>query len=98
VPSAEPITSRALFDLIFEELGQEPKVRVANGLLLSALALFNKDMKNLKREKVYQFVTPWLVDHSKYERAFGATVTPHREAVRQTVAWFKEHPPVRHSD
>jgi nucleoside-diphosphate-sugar epimerase len=92
VPSAEPITSRALFDLIFEELGQEPKIRVANGLLLSALALFNKDMKNLKREKVYQFVTPWLVDHSKYERAFGAIVTPHREAVRQTVAWFKDHP------
>jgi hypothetical protein len=56
------------------------------------LALFNKDMKNLKREKVYQFVTPWLVDHSKYERAFGATVTPHPEAVQQTVAWFKEHP------
>ena len=65
----------------------------ANGLLLSFLALFNGDMRKLKREKVYQFVTPWLVDHSKYERAFGVDVTPHSDAVRDTVAWFKEHPP-----
>ncbi|MFW2384065.1 MAG: NAD-dependent epimerase/dehydratase family protein [Acidimicrobiales bacterium] len=93
VPSAEPITSRQLFDMIFTELGQEPKIRSANGMLLNMLALFNADMKRLKREKVYQFTTPWLVDSSKYEQAFGRDVTPHAEAVRQTVAWFKEHPP-----
>lgn len=93
IPSAEPITTRALFGLIFEELDQEPKIRVANGLLLSMLALFNADMKRLKKEKVYQFTTPWLVDTSKYERAFGADVTPHREAVKATVAWYREHPP-----
>ncbi len=92
VPSAEPITSRALFDLIFDELGQEPKIRVAKGLLLSALALVSGEMRGLKREKVYQFVTPWLVDHSKYEQASGVDVTPHEEAVRQTVEWFKRHP------
>lgn len=92
IPSAEPIATRALFDLIFQELGQVSKIRVANGLLLSGLALFNPAMKSLKNEKVYQFVTPWLVDHSKYEAAFGADVTSHPEAVRQTVAWFKEHP------
>jgi len=93
VPSAEPIATRELLGMIFEELGVEPKVRVANGVLLSVLSLFSRDMRRLKSEKVYQFVTPWLVDHSKYERAFGVDVTPHREAVRRTVAWFKEHPP-----
>jgi len=94
IPSAEPITTRELLSLIFEELGEKPKIRVANGVLLSVLALFNRDMRKLKNEKVYQFVTPWLVDHSKYERAFGVDVTPHSEAARQTVAWFREHPPV----
>jgi len=93
LPSAEPITTRELLGMIFDELGQEPRIRVANGLLLSFLALFNGDMRKLKQEKVYQFVTPWLVDHSKYERAFGVEVTPHADAVRETVAWYQEHPP-----
>lgn len=93
LPSAEPVTTRALFDMIFEEMGQEPRIRVANGMVLTMLALFNRDMRRLKKEKVYQFTTPWLVDSSKYERAFGKDVTPHREAVRETVAWFKAHRP-----
>ncbi len=93
VPSAKPIVPREPLGMIFEEMGEKPRIRVANGLVLSALALFNADMRKLKREKVYQYVNPWLVDHSKYERAFGADVTPHREAVRETVAWFTEHPP-----
>ena len=91
LPSAAPIATRDLLGMIFAELGTEPRIRVANGLLLSTLALFNSDMRRLKREKVYQFTTPWLVDHSKYERAFGAEVTPHSDAVKATVAWFKEH-------
>jgi nucleoside-diphosphate-sugar epimerase len=93
IPSADPITSRELLDMIFDEMGVEPKVRVANGALLSGLALFNSDMRRLKREKVYQFTTPWIVDHSKYEQAFGIDVTPHPQAVRQTVAWYEAHPP-----
>ncbi len=87
LPSAPAITSRELFGMIFDELGQEPKIRVANGMVLSMLALFNGQMRNLKREKVYQFTTPWLVDHSKFEQAFGAEVTSHADAVRETVAW-----------
>jgi len=71
----------------------EPKVRTANGMLLSGLALFNSDMKTLKRGKVYQFITRWIIDHSKYEQAFGINVRPHPEAVRRTVAWYREHRP-----
>lgn len=93
LPNTAPITSRDLLGMIFAELGTEPRIRVANGLVLNMLALFNSDMRRLKREKVYQFTTPWLVDHSKYEKAFGADVTPHAEAVKATVAWFREHPP-----
>lgn len=93
VPNADPITSRALFDMIFEDLGQEPKIRVANGMLLNMLSLFSGDMRRLKKEKVYQFTTPWLVDSSKYERTFNAEVTPIRDAVRETVAWYKDHQP-----
>jgi hypothetical protein len=79
--------------MIFEEMEVKPNVRVANGMLLSGLALFNKHMRTLRREKVYQFTTPWIIDHSKYEKPFGVNVTPHPDAVKETVAWHREHPP-----
>lgn len=92
VPSANLTTSRALFDMILEELGQELEIRVANGMLLPSLALSNSDMRRLKKETVYQFTTSFLVDSSKYDRTFGKEVTPRQDAVRETVAWFKDHP------
>ena len=92
LPSAEPITTRQLLDLIFAELGTKGKIRAANGLPLTVMAWFSQTMRNLKREKVYQFTTPWLVDHSDYERTFGLDVTPHPEAVKQTVAWLADPP------
>ena len=92
VPSAEPITTRALLEMICDELGVATKVRAAKGLPLAVMALFSPTMRGLKREKVYQFTNPWLVDHGKYAQTFGTDITPHAEAVKQTVAWFKAHP------
>lgn len=92
-PSPEPITPRQLLQMIFDELGVQPKIRVADGMLLTMLAIFSSQMRRIKKEKHYQFVDPWLVDSSKFEQAFGSTVTPHTEAVKQTVAWFQENKP-----
>lgn len=89
-PCPEAITPRQLLQMIFDELGVKPKLRVANGMLLTMLALFSSQMKRLKKEKHYQFVDPWLVDSSKFEQAFGSDTTPHADAVKQTVAWFQE--------
>ena len=43
-------------------------------------------------ELLYQWEKPYVFSHAKFERAFGADVTPHREAVRRTVDWFRRHP------
>jgi hypothetical protein len=43
-------------------------------------------------EMAYEFEQPFVVDHSKFERAFGNTATPARDAVRQTLDWFRQHP------
>lgn len=91
IPSAPPVTSRELLNMIFEQLEVEPRTRVANGLLLSGLAVFNSQMRQLKREKAYQFQSPWLVDHAKFEKAFGSQTTPHHDAVKMTVDWFQQH-------
>jgi hypothetical protein len=42
------------------------------------------------RETYYQFARPFVVDHRKYANAFGAEVTPHVEALRRTMAWYRE--------
>jgi hypothetical protein len=41
------------------------------------------------KERLYQTEQPWVVDHGKFERAFGAAPTPHPEAIRQTLAWYR---------
>ena len=38
---------------------------------------------------MYEFNEPFIVDHSKFEKVFGDISTPHREAVRKTLQWFK---------
>jgi hypothetical protein len=34
---------------------------------------------------------PYIVDDSQFRAAFGAQTTPLPEAVRATVAWFRQH-------
>jgi nucleoside-diphosphate-sugar epimerase len=53
VPSAETPTTRRFVELVFEQAGQPPRLRVAPRL------------------------------------AFGAAPTPHPEAIRQTLAWYR---------
>ncbi|HEX8819682.1 MAG TPA: hypothetical protein VF794_07170 [Archangium sp.] len=41
----------------------------------------------------HQWEGPYHFNHDKFERAFGKQpVTPHRDAVRETVKWFRENP------
>ena len=40
-------------------------------------------------ELLYQWEKPYQFNHDNFERAFGANVMPHREAVPQTVNWFR---------
>ena len=92
IPSAETITTRALLKLVFEEVGTNPGIRVARRPIISLLATFNPMMRELK-ETLYQLELPFVVDHSKYEQAFGAHPTPHSEAIRNAVEWFRSNPP-----
>jgi len=38
---------------------------------------------------LYEWEKPYVVDDSKFERAFGGVTTPHRRAIAETVAWFR---------
>ena len=91
IPSAETVTTRQFIALVFAERGAPPQLCVAPKLGMTLLALVNPVMRAVK-EQLYQSEQPVVVDHSKYARAFGVEVTPHREAIRQTLDWFRKRP------
>jgi nucleoside-diphosphate-sugar epimerase len=89
VPAAEPLTGRQFLTLVYEAAGQPPKPGVASRTMIRLSGLFNPLVRELN-ETLYQFERPFVSDASKFERAFGPFVpTPHREAVRRTVDWFR---------
>ena len=91
IPSAETLTSRQFLTLLFEEAGHTLNIGVAPRLILRIMALFNPMVREL-REMLYEFDEPHVLDHGKYERAFGSDTTPHPEAIRQTLEWYRQHP------
>ena len=87
VPSAETLTTRQFVTLVYEVAGYRVRLRVLPPTLIAALALVSPMLRAV-REQQYQRLAPWVVDHSRFERTFGARATPHREAIRTTLDWF----------
>ena len=88
VPSAETITARAFIELVFKQLGARPRLQAVPRIVVSAMAMFVPTMKGV-REVLYQSEHPWVVDHSKFARAFGANPTPHPVAITHTLERFR---------
>lgn len=88
VPSAETLTTRELASLVFEAAGQQARLGVMPSALVTVLALLSPTLRAV-REQQYQREAPWVVDHSKFAKAFSAHVTPHREAITTTLDWFR---------
>jgi nucleoside-diphosphate-sugar epimerase len=88
LPSAETLTSREFVRLVFDAAGQPMKLGVLPSPLLTVAALVSPTLRAV-REQQYQRTQPWIVDHSKFEGAFGAVVTPHRGAIDLTLAWWR---------
>jgi nucleoside-diphosphate-sugar epimerase len=88
LPSAEPLSTREFARLVYEAAGQPLKLGVMPSPLLTVLALVSPTLRAV-REQQYQRDAPWVVDHSKFANAFGADVTPHREAIGVTLDWYR---------
>ncbi|HXI94927.1 MAG TPA: NAD-dependent epimerase/dehydratase family protein [Candidatus Acidoferrum sp.] len=90
LPSAETITTRRFVEMVFAQLGRPARIRPAPTIAITVMALFNRSMAAVK-ETMYQSEDPWVVDDSKFVRAFGTRTTPHEKAIEQTLAWFKSN-------
>jgi nucleoside-diphosphate-sugar epimerase len=88
LPSPETVTTRRFVETIFEEVGKPARVQAAPKILLRALGLFNPPLRETI-EMLYEFEEPFVVDHSAFERAFGIRATPLREAIKETVRWYR---------
>jgi nucleoside-diphosphate-sugar epimerase len=89
LPAAEPLTGRQFLTLVYEAAGLEPKVGVASRPMIRLVGVFNPLVRELN-ETLYQFERPFVSDASKFQGAFGPfEPTPHRDAVRRTVEWFR---------
>jgi nucleoside-diphosphate-sugar epimerase len=89
VPNAETVTARRFVQIVFEAAGHPARLRPAPRWGIAMAALFNPTLRAVK-EQLYQSEGPWVVDSSKFERAFGWRATPLPEAIRATVAWFRD--------
>ncbi len=92
VPNAESLTQRELMTLFFEEIGAPPKMSGMGTLTMRFAGIFIPGAREMV-EMMYEFEKPFIVDSSKFEHAFGIHATPTRRAIKNTLAWYREHPP-----
>ena len=92
LPSPETVTTRQFVEMIFEEVGKPARIQAAPKIVLRVMGLFNPGMREMI-EMLYEFEEPFVVDHSKFEQAFGERATPLKEAIGETVRWYRsKHP------
>ena len=88
VPNAATVSMRRFIEMVFQQLGKPPRLQPVPKIFINALALVVGPIVAVK-ETMYQSERPWVVDHSKYIRAFGGQPTPHEAAIAQTIAWYR---------
>jgi nucleoside-diphosphate-sugar epimerase len=92
VPNDEPnVTQAALVQLFAQEAGVEPKLSSMGKTMMAIGGLFIPEAKE-SVEMMYEFDMPFIIDSSRFEKTFGMRATPMREAIKETVAWYKSHP------
>jgi nucleoside-diphosphate-sugar epimerase len=95
VPNDTPrISQREMVSLIAEEMGIQPKFSAMGKSMMWIGGWFIPEAKEMV-EMMYEFEQSFIVDSSRFESTFGMKATPMKEAIKETVAWYKNHPQKR---
>lgn len=89
VPNAPDKTMREVVTMFAAQIGQEPKLQVAPGFVLTAMGLFNANLRELK-EMLYQWQRPFRVDASKFEGRFWSDSTSFEDGIAATATWYRQ--------
>jgi nucleoside-diphosphate-sugar epimerase len=88
LPGTETGTTRAILQLVANEVGHPVGIRTVPKLLVRALGLVSPMMRGLA-EMSYEFDEPFILDTTKFRTTFGSVATPLATAVAETVAWYR---------
>lgn len=89
-PTGPALTQRSIATSFAVAAGVEtPKVSAVPGWILRAAGVFSTGMRELA-EILYQFERPFVMDSRVSQEALALKPTPHHEAARATVTWWRE--------
>jgi nucleoside-diphosphate-sugar epimerase len=89
LPAADPLTGRQFLELVVAASGGRSRIATSSAAMVRVAGVFVPFIREVG-EVLYEFQAPYVVDWSKFQRAFGpVTPTPHAEAVARTVDWFR---------
>ena len=88
VPNPPTLTQRELMKMFFAEIGLPARMSGMGRVMMTIGGLFISEARE-SVEMMYEFEKPFVVDSSKFTKAFGVEGTPLREAIQTTVAWYK---------
>lgn len=80
-------TTRGLVQALAATLGRPAKVQAFPDWVLRAMGLLNPVL-GAAAEMTYQWKAPYLLDDSRFRKAFGVQATPAAQAVAETAAWM----------
>lgn len=89
LPNPETISTRRFVELVFDAAGGDFMIQRAPRALLRVLGLFNPAVRETV-EMLYEFEEAFIVDHSRFARAFGDHASPLHGAIRDTMRWYGE--------
>lgn len=79
LPNSPPVSPRRFYEIAYEEAGTEPD-----------LALGDERLRESHGYEAHLMDRPFIVDHTRFATAFGTRITPLRQAIAQTLTWFRE--------
>jgi len=79
LPNSPPLSSRRFYEIAYEEAGSEPH-----------LTLGDDQLREAHGYEAHLMDRPFIVDHARFATAFGAEITPLRQAIGLTVQWFRD--------
>jgi len=89
VPNPETVSTRRFMEMIYRDLDQPARIKSMGPTMLRLGGLFIPAAREMV-EMMYEFNKPFVVDSSKFIKAFGDIATPLSDAIHQTTTWYKQ--------
>ena len=89
VPSADAVSLRAFLEQVYRLAGHDPALRFVPLWMVAALAPFDATLREVK-EMLYQLEEDFVLDSARFTRTFGLSATPLDDAIRATLAWYRD--------